>query len=190
MEFLNNKDYVTYNNFPNLRIYIPCIDNLNNLLSSIKPDIELYFPIVNASLINKHKIIYTNYDFYIHIETTQINHFFSIYNYSNNTCIDTVQIYVSTPDILLTDKAIKAFTRIIKNSIIVKDNIHIKLDNMLYMNEKEQQIEIQKFIDKERKQFLKDRHESDQIIEKLDSKILQYRNKIRELEEIITSSLS
>ena len=188
MDFLNNKDYVTYHHFCNLRVFIPCVDDLHKVLSIIKPDIEFYFPIVNASIVNEYKIIYTNYDFYIHVSSVKTKCIFNIYKYSDNSCMDSVDIYRNTPEILYSEKGIKAFSAIIGDSVLVHDNKHIKLDKMLYMSECDQRNELQTFVDEERKQFLKDRHESDQIIGKLDNKILQYKDKIRELEAQINSN--
>lgn len=174
MELFNNNE----------KIHIPCIDDLTETLTIIKPDITFYLPLVNNFTIHSYKIIYTNYNFYIYAKTNVNNletvfYFYDLYNHNNmgNICI-----YHSNSHLLYCKRGINTITNIIKDTMLENNNPYIKIDKMLQMTEMQQDNEIKTFFESEKKQFLKDRYESDQIIEKLDNKILQYKDKIRDLE--------
>lgn len=184
MEFLNANDCSVHSHFPNVETHIPCISDLFKTLIIVKPDITFYLPLINGSVTHPYKIIYTNYDFYIHATTDPNNQetVFCFYNLHNHNNMGNIRIYHSNSHLLYCERGIKTIGNIIKDSKLENNNQYIKLDKMIYMNEIEKDKELKTFFESERKQFLKDRHESDQIIGKLDNKILQYKDKIRELE--------
>lgn len=187
MNFTVLHDIVQYNDLPNSRIYVSCLEKFMYALKHIYPNIIFYFPYSN--LITKdfgYMKLYTNYNLHFAFDKfnpTSTNNNFEFFVSDHEKPI--FNLYVNLSQHISVHKLQHQLSQ--SSYHIKKEELKSKIvDEMILMTERQVKYSLQAYIDHETREFLKDRHEQDQIIENLDRKILQYKEEIKELKSTTT----